>query len=69
MKGYQDIEIPDDRPEIEFNPEFEKDENLDRVGKLIKQIKYGDLSKQVDSLVVINEILTSHLEENKESLI
>ena len=39
-----DIQIPDDKPVIENNFEFERDENLDWVGKLIKQIKYGDLS-------------------------
>lgn len=54
---------------IENNFEFERDENLDWVGKLIKQIKYGDLSQQVDALVVINEIITSQQEDNKDSLI
>lgn len=53
----EDIQIPDDKPIIETNIEFERDENLDWVGKLIKQVKYGDLSKQVDALVVINEVI------------
>lgn len=65
----EDIQIPDDKPMIETNIELERDENLDWVGKLIKQVKYGDLSKQVDALVVINEVINQHIEENKESLI
>jgi hypothetical protein len=36
--------VPDDRPDIPSNPLLEMDTNLDWIGKLIKQIKYGDLS-------------------------
>jgi len=37
------------------DPSYELDENLDSIGKNIKQLKYGDLSGKVDALVIINE--------------
>jgi len=42
--GPIDIEVPDDRPQIETNPSLESDSNLDKIGKSIKQLKYGELS-------------------------
>jgi hypothetical protein len=32
-------------------------------------LKYGDLSAQVDALVILNEVITSDLETNKNSLV
>ena len=61
--------MPDDTPVIDENPAYEDDAQLDRVGKNIKQLKYGDMSSQVDALVILNETITSNLEENKESLV
>jgi len=54
-----DLQMPDDRPHIETNEAFEEDQNLDKIGRNIKQLKYGDLSQQVDALVILNEIITS----------
>ena len=59
-----DMEVPDDRPNIDQNPEQEQDSNLDKIGKSIKQLKYGELSAQVDALVILNEVITSSLEEH-----
>lgn len=38
------MEVPDDRPAIENNHEMEQDSNLDKIGRSIKQLKYGELS-------------------------
>ena len=62
------MEYPDDKPQIDSNPDQESDTNLDKIGKSIKQLKYGELSAQVDALVILNEIITSSLEEHWESL-
>jgi hypothetical protein len=48
---------------------MEQDENLDNIGKSIKQLKYGDLSGKVDALVIINEVITKKLDEVHDSLI
>jgi hypothetical protein len=48
---------------------MEQNENLDTVGKNIKQLKYGDLSAKVDTLVIINELITKKMDEASESLI
>jgi hypothetical protein len=48
---------------------MEMDENLDTVGKNIKQLKYGDLSGKVDALVIINELITIKKAEAEDSLI
>ena len=47
---------------------MEQDENLDTIGKSIKQLKYGDLSAKVDALVIINEVITKRLDETTDSL-
>ena len=61
-------EMPDGRPQIDDNPTFEADSNLDKIGRNAKQLKYGDLSAQVDALVILNEVITTaNLEEHKES--
>ena len=54
---------------LEEDNTMELDENLDNVGKSIKQLKYGDLSGKVDALVIINELITKKLDEASESLI
>lgn len=54
---------------IEEDLSIEQDENLDTVGKNIKQLKYGDLSGKVDALVIINELITKKLDEAGDSLI
>lgn len=51
------------------NGTMELDENLDTVGKNIKQLKYGDLSGKVDALVIINELITIKKSEAEDSLI
>lgn len=59
-------------PEIllmEEDTSMEQNENLDTVGKNIKQLKYGDLSAKVDTLVIINELITKKMDEASESLI
>lgn len=60
--------MPDDYPDIEENEAMEADHSLDEIGKHIKQLKYGDLSAQVDALVILNELITSNLEQKKDSL-
>lgn len=47
---------------------IEQDENLDTIGKNIKQLKYGDLSGKVDALVIINEVITKRMDETAESV-
>lgn len=54
---------------LEDNQNAELDENLDTVGKSIKQLKYGDLSGKVDALVIINEVVTKKLDETVDSVI
>lgn len=49
--------------------DMEQDENLDSIGKSIKQLKYGDLSGKVDALVIINEVITKKLDEAHTSLV
>ena len=36
--------IQNTKPEVEFNEAAEADSALDKIGKNIKQLKYGDLS-------------------------
>jgi len=48
---------------------MELDENLDSIGKSIKQLKYGDLSGKVDALVIINEVITKRLDDTHENLL
>ncbi len=54
---------------LEEDPTLELDENLDSIGKNIKQLKYGDLSGKVDALVIINECITVKVNEAMESLV
>ena len=42
---------------------------LDKIGQNIKNLKYGDLSVQVDALVILNEVITADLKSNKQSLV
>ena len=53
---------------IEEDLFIELDENLDSIGKNIKQLKYADLSGKVDALVIINECITVKINEAKGSL-
>jgi uncharacterized protein YoxC len=46
----------------------EQDENLDTIGRNIKQLKYGDLSGKVDALVIINEVITKRMDETTDSV-
>ena len=54
---------------VEDDTIMEQDENLDTIGKNIKQLKYGDLSGMVDALVIINELITKKMDEAGDSLI
>jgi cytoskeleton-associated protein 5 len=54
---------------MEEDPSMELDENLDNVGKNIKELKYGDLSGKVDALVIINELITMKMDEAADSLV
>lgn len=47
----------------------EQDEQLDTIGRNIKQLKYGDLSGKVDALVIINEVITKRMEETADSVL
>ena len=56
--------------ELQNNDDYhELDENLDNIGKSIKQLKYGDLSGKVDALVIINEVITKKIDEAQDSLL
>ena len=56
--------------ELQNNDNYhELDENLDNIGKSIKQLKYGDLSGKVDALVIINEVITKKIDEAQDSLL
>jgi hypothetical protein len=52
-----------------FGEDFElQDPVHDEITKHIHQLKYGDLSKRVDSLVSLNEMISA-VEQNKGALI
>ena len=56
--------MPDGTPQIDDNPAWEADANLDKIGRNAKQLKYGDLSAQVDALVILNEVITTNPDEH-----
>jgi hypothetical protein len=64
----EDDEVAPEIAKVERDNSMEQDENLDSIGKNIKQLKLGDLSGKVDALVIINEVITKRYEEAHDSI-
>ena len=67
MKQLNEIERGVNQPQKEqLNPELRR--QVDNIMKQINSLKYGDLSKRVDSLVSLNELISQLPGQNEEAM-
>jgi hypothetical protein len=45
------------------------DQEQDDISKIVRMLKFGDLSKRVDTLVILNDMVSTNVEERKHDLV